>query len=120
MRSTDTGSTDHVLDFQHRSRFVSKTTAVFVRSAFAITTLATIGGCAALQGGASPTASDFGQSVRHVVESQKANPGASRNPDLTVVEHSDGPRLEAVLGTYRGDTGRPAEVKRELILDVSR
>jgi type IV pilus biogenesis protein CpaD/CtpE len=99
---------------------VKKTAAVSVRSAIAIAALATLGGCAALQGGASSTESDFGQSVRHVVESQKANPGASRNPDLTVVEHSDGPRLESVLETYRGDAGRPSDVKRELILDVSR
>lgn len=120
MRSTDIESTERVPDFQHRSRFVRNETAVTVRSAVALAALVILGGCTALQGGASPAESDFGQSVRHVVESQKANPEASRNPDLNVVEQTDGPRLESVLETYRGDTGKPAEVKRELVLDVSR
>jgi hypothetical protein len=79
-----------------------------------------LGACAALQGGASPTEGDFGNSVRHVVEGQKAHPEVSANPSPEAVELGDGARLQSVLETYRSDTGRPAEVKRDLIIDLSR
>jgi len=70
--------------------------------------------------GATPSATEehFGESVRHMVEHQKANPEASRNPDPNPIMEGDGPRLESVLETYRSDTGQPAEVERDILIDI--
>jgi hypothetical protein len=62
---------------------------------------------------------EFGSSVRQTLESQKADP-VTGDPDLEAVDGVDGVRLQSVLETYRGDVGAPAEVKRDLIIDLSR
>jgi hypothetical protein len=62
---------------------------------------------------------DFGESVRHVVQAQKANPDASRNPDPNPIMHGDGARLEPVVEAYRTDTGSRESVERDILIDIS-
>jgi type IV pilus biogenesis protein CpaD/CtpE len=69
---------------------------------------------------ASAAQDEFGSSVRQTMDSQKANPVAAGDPDLQAVDGVDGVRLQSVLETYRGDVGAPAEVKRDLVIDLSR
>jgi hypothetical protein len=78
-----------------------------------------LAGCAGVYG-PSATEREFGNSVRHVVESQKANPEASRDPDPNPVNYGDGARLEPVLEAYRTDVGTPSEVKRDVLINLSR
>jgi outer membrane protein assembly factor BamE (lipoprotein component of BamABCDE complex) len=92
----------------------------FLNVGAAVMVSAALAGCSALDRSASQSEQDFGKSVRHMVDHQKANPDVSSNPDRTAIDQGDGPRLEAVLETYRGDTGQPAEVKRDIMIDISR
>lgn len=62
---------------------------------------------------------NFGESVRHVVQAQKANPEASRNPDPNPIMHGDGARLEPVVDAYRTDTGSRESVERDILIDIS-
>jgi hypothetical protein len=77
-----------------------------------------VAGCAT-EYGQSRSEREFGNSVRHVVQAQKANPDKSENPDPNPVDHADGARLEPVLKAYRTDTGAPEKVERDILLDVT-
>jgi len=63
---------------------------------------------------------EFGDSVRHVVQAQKANPDASLNPDPNPIMHGDGARLEPVVEAYRTDTGSREGVERDILIDISK
>jgi hypothetical protein len=78
----------------------------------------TTAGCAS-DYGESRSEREFGNSVRHVVQAQKANPDRSENPDPNPVDHADGARMEPVLKAYRTDTGAPEKVERDILIDIS-
>jgi hypothetical protein len=57
---------------------------------------------------------DFGNSVRHMVDSQKVNTGPV---DTTPVETGDGERLNNALGAYRSGVTRPEQSGQPVVLD---
>lgn len=61
---------------------------------------------------------DFGNSVRHMVDSQIYNPEAARNPPVSPPTDFDGEKGENVLESYRGDIATPKDVKRPITIDV--
>jgi type IV pilus biogenesis protein CpaD/CtpE len=85
------------------------------RTGIGILVALALGGCATQ----SESEKEFGQSVRHVVQAQKANPDASANPDPTPIMQGDGARLEPVLDAYRTDTGARENVERDILIDIS-
>jgi hypothetical protein len=98
---------------------VIPTIPVAVLPALLVGVALTASGCAALGFGPSPTERDFGNSVRQMVQSQKANPAASLDPDPQALDVGDGPRLEGVLEGYRTTTvGERERVSQPIIIDV--
>lgn len=71
-------------------------------------------GCSST-GGQTATERDFGNSVRHMVKAQTANPSPSTDP----VESGDGQRLEHALESYRTSVGKPESVKQDVVIDVA-
>ena len=61
------------------------------------------------------TERDFGNSVRSMIANQTANP----EPAAPDSESGDGPRLEAVLESYRADAGSRQAIDREIIVAPS-
>ena len=61
------------------------------------------------------TEEDFGNSVRHMVQAQTANPTPSTDPIAT----GDGQRIENALESYRTNVGRPERVNDDIVIDVS-
>ena len=80
-----------------------------------VTTLAAIllAGCTA-----SAVEQDFGQSVHQMVESQKAHPEISRNPDPDYIDGTDAGRLSEAVKAYRSDVSKPAEVNQPIVLRI--
>ena len=62
---------------------------------------------------------DFGNSVRQMVDAQKANPEVSNNPDRDPVDGTDAERVVRVLKTYREDVAQPSDVRRDRALNIS-
>lgn len=56
----------------------------------------------------------FGDSVRHVVQAQKANPEVSANPDPDPIDGTDSARARAVLESYREAITKPEESSNEV------
>ena len=75
-------------------------------------TLAAMGGCET-----TPTATeaDYGNSVRHMVQSQTLNPTPA---DSAPVDIGDGVRAQNAIDVYRKDVARPEQVNKELTLGV--
>ena len=75
-------------------------------------TLAAVGGCET-----TPTATeaDYGNSVRHMVQSQTLNPTPA---DSSPVDIGDGVRSQNAIDVYRKDVARPEQVNKDLILGV--
>lgn len=72
--------------------------------------------CAALASACSAyprTEADFGDSVRHMVRSQTANPGPT---DPSPVETGDGERLNGVLEAYRTDVARTEQAPAPVVV----
>lgn len=83
-------------------------------SGLALAAAATLaGGCAH---GPENVERDYGNSVRHMVESQTANPAAPA--DANAIEHGDGQRLNNVIEAYRKDVAKPEDVKRDIVINV--
>jgi type IV pilus biogenesis protein CpaD/CtpE len=61
------------------------------------------------------TERDFGNSVRSMIANQTANP----EPAAPDSESGDGPRLEAVLESYRADAGSRQAIDGEIIVGPS-
>ncbi len=61
------------------------------------------------------TEDDFGESVRHLIRTQKVYTGP---PDASPVEGGDGDRLNNVLEVYRTDVSAPEEVQQPLVISV--
>jgi hypothetical protein len=63
---------------------------------------------------------DYGNSVRQMVAGQTLDPATANNPDPNPVDSGDGDRLNNVLEAYRGDFSKPAEVGRDIQINVSK
>jgi type IV pilus biogenesis protein CpaD/CtpE len=72
-----------------------------------------LAGCAT---GPETVEKDFGNSVRHMMQVQTANPSAP--VDGNALDHGDGQRANSVMEAYRKDVGKPEEVKKEIILNM--
>lgn len=72
-------------------------------------------GCSSLT---PPTATeqDFGNSVRHMISSQTANPNNPTNSDP--INEGDGERINNALETYRTDVGIPERVRDDITIDI--
>jgi type IV pilus biogenesis protein CpaD/CtpE len=75
--------------------------------------LALLTGCAH---GPEAVEADYGNSVRHMMQAQTANPTAPA--DTSAIEGSDGQRLNTVMETYRKDVSKPEDVKKDIIINV--
>lgn len=62
--------------------------------------------------------SDFGNSVRHMVQMQIYNPKAAENPPANPPLVLDAPVGERILQNYRGETGKSEAVKQPIIFNV--
>ncbi len=82
-------------------------------SAFALLALS---GCATT----SAVESDFGNSVRNMVQAQQAHPDVSANPSPDAVDGTDGERAKNVLRTYREDVTTKEEVDRPISVSIGR
>ncbi|HEV8332840.1 MAG TPA: hypothetical protein VGQ22_15560 [Steroidobacteraceae bacterium] len=60
-----------------------------------------------------PSDADYGRSVNQMIQAQTYDPAAAANPPEQPPMTGDGARLENALTTYRGDTAKAGEVKRE-------
>ena len=61
---------------------------------------------------------DFGNSVSHMIESQKAHPAVSANPQKDPVDGTDIYRASQVLEEYRNDVSKPEEVSQDIIFNI--
>lgn len=82
--------------------------------------LAALGIAALLAGCANtPTAveSNFGASVRNMIEAQTYDPSTLSAPSTDVIESGDGQRLEAVLDAYRTDVAKPESIGQDIVIN---
>jgi hypothetical protein len=84
-----------------------------LRIAGFVTVIVALAGCET-----SAVEDDFGNSVAHMIESQKAHPEVSANPDPDVVDGTDAYRAEQVLDTFRGDVSKPEEVSKGVVISI--
>lgn len=94
-------------------------TNALARACAGVLVAVAVSACASTEYSESSAEEGLGSSVRHVVEAQKANPEASRNPDPNPINAGDGVRLEPVLEAYRTDTGARDNVERDILIDIS-
>jgi len=80
-----------------------------------ITAAALVCGCAQQ---ATTLDSEFGDSVRNVMQSQVHDPEAAANPDPNAVEGADPYRLDTALGVHRGDVAQPQQVQQPISINV--
>ena len=67
--------------------------------------LTAIAGCANYE---TATESDYGNSVRSMIQAQTMNPQEALLPDPEPVDHGNGERLNNVLGAYTSDVSSPS------------
>lgn len=72
-----------------------------------------IAGCAH---GPEAVEQDYGNSVRHMLQAQTANPAAPA--DTLAIDHGDGERLNKVIDGYRKDVSKPEDVKRDIVINL--
>jgi len=87
--------------------------AITITAAAMLIAIAALSGCGAY--GPTATELDYGNSVRHVVQSQTLNPPST---DTAPVDGGDGDRVRNALEVYRTDVAQPEDVKRDLIIGV--
>ncbi len=63
---------------------------------------------------------DFGNSVRHMVESQTYNPAAIRNPSSEPPTELDGEKASAVIESYRAATSKPENIEKPIVINVGK
>lgn len=61
---------------------------------------------------------DFGNSVRHMTQSQIANPAAPVDNDA--IDHGDGSRINSTVDAYRKDVSNPQDVKKDITFGVDK
>jgi hypothetical protein len=64
------------------------------------------------------TETNFGNSVRQMIEAQTYDPSTLRTPSTDPVDSADGKRLENVLEAYRTDVAKPAAVSEDVVINV--
>ena len=74
-------------------------------------------GCASTD--ATRVESDFGKSVRNMVQSQIYDPKAAQNPRIDPPLTLDGGKSEKTLETYRSDVAKPSRINQPTTIDVS-
>lgn len=66
-----------------------------------------------------PSDSDYGSSVRQMVQAQTYDPAAASNPPELAPEVTDGARLKNALDVYRKDVAKGStEVKQPVIFEI--
>ncbi len=61
---------------------------------------------------------DFGNSVRNMIQAQTYDPDAARNPAVEPPRGIDGTKANRTLDAYRGDIGKPAEIKQPINIEI--
>ena len=64
------------------------------------------------------TETNFGKSVRQMIEAQTYDPSTLATPSTDPVDSGDGKRLENVLEAYRTDVAQPAAVNEPVVINV--
>jgi hypothetical protein len=64
------------------------------------------------------TETNFGDSVRQMIEVQTYDPSTLTAPSTDPADSSDGQRLENVLEAYRTDVAKPAAVNEPVVINV--
>lgn len=64
------------------------------------------------------TETNFGDSVRQMIEVQTYDPSTLTTPSTEPVDSGDGQRLENVLEAYRTDVAKPATVNEPVVINV--
>ena len=64
------------------------------------------------------TETNFGDSVRQMIEVQTYDQSTLTTPSTDSVDSSDGQRLENVLEAYRTDVAKPAAVNENVVINV--
>ena len=85
-----------------------------VFAAFGVAALM-LAGCS---GEPTQTQTNFGVSVRQMVEAQTANPSTITNPSAESMQGTDGKRIEAVLDAYRTDVAKPEAVNESVNINL--
>lgn len=68
--------------------------------------------------GATATESDFGNSVRNMVQAQQAHPEVSAAPSAEAVDGTDAGRIENVVKTYREGVTSPQQADRPVTVNI--
>jgi type IV pilus biogenesis protein CpaD/CtpE len=84
-------------------------------SAVLVTLSLGLGACAA---DPTLTETNFGDSVRQMIQVQTYDPSTLTTPSTDTVDSSDGQRLENVLEAYRTDVAAPAAVNEPVVINV--
>jgi PBP1b-binding outer membrane lipoprotein LpoB len=85
-----------------------------VYAAFGVAALM-LAGCS---GEPTQTQTNFGASVRQMIEAQTANPSTLANPSAEPIDSTDARRIEAVLEAYRTDVTRPEAVNDNVTINL--
>lgn len=70
-----------------------------------------VAGCA---GGLETVETDYGDSVRHMMQAQTANPAAPA--DSNPLDQGDGVRINGAIEAYRNGAADPKTIKEEMII----
>ena len=84
-------------------------------SAVVVTSSLGLGACVAEP---TLTETNFGDSVRQMIQVQTYDPSTLTTPSTETVDSSDGQRLENVLEAYRTDVAKPAAVNEPVVINV--
>ena len=83
---------------------------------------ATLGVAALMLAGCSgeptQTQTNFGASVRQMIQAQTADPSTLANPPAEPIDGSDAKRIEAVLEAYRTDVAKPEAVNDSVTINL--
>jgi len=80
---------------------------------------ALVAGCANTTPKPTAVESNFGNSVRNMIEAQTYDPSTLSSPSTDVIESGDGQRLEAVLDAYRTDVAKPESVGQSIDVNLA-
>lgn len=63
---------------------------------------------------------DFGESVRHMIQAQTANPNPPADPAASPSGGMDGKKSDAVIEAYRKHTSNPGNVERPITISIGK
>ena len=64
------------------------------------------------------TQTNFGASVRQMIEAQTADPSTLANPSAEPIDGTDAVRIESVLEAYRTDVAKPEAVNDNVTINL--